>query len=188
VSAFLALLCRPGFRAGLFMAVSFIAMALWLWSVETPVNSFTIGSALSLCAIILFPTFLWIGLFLAGRDTSTTQIPSRELAVVEYSHWYDIRDWRDLVERQFSCNCGRVAIAPEGLYFMPLFGGHWQIAFSDIVVLENKLIWTRRYYKLRRRSTGKNIRFYVPENVSADWQVCFAASVDPLGNKAANTQ
>jgi hypothetical protein len=188
VRAFLALLRRPGFRAGLFMALAFIAMASWLWSVDMPVNSFTIGSALSLCAIFLFPTFLWIGLFLVGRDTSTSPMPSKVLAVVEYSHWYSILDWRDLVERLFSCTCGRVAVAPEGLYFMPLFGGNWQIAFSDIVVLENELLWTRRYYKLRRRSTGKIIRFYVPENVSADWQVCFAASVGPLGHGAANTQ
>ena len=179
MSSFLALLRRPGFRAGLFMAVAFIAMASWLWSVDRPVNSFTIGSALSLCAIFLFPTFLWIGLFLVGRDISTSPMPSRELAVVEYSHWLSVLDWRDFVERLSTCNHGRVAVAPEGLYFMPLFGGNWQIAFSDIVVLENELLWTRRYYKLRRRSTGRIIRFHIPENVSGAWRQHFDALVSP---------
>lgn len=183
--AFLALFRCPDFRAGLLMAMAAIGIALLLWAVDAPLNSFTISSALILCAIILFPTLLWIGLFLVGRDTSVSLVPSSELAVVEYTQWYNILDWPGRAER---CGQGRVIVSPEGLYFIPLIGQRRIVEFSDMVLLESKLYWSRRYYKLRRRSTGKIVRFYVPENLSAVWQEYFDAAVGPMGRGTLDTR
>ena len=80
-----------------------------------------------------------------------------------------------------SCNVGRVVIAPEGLYFIPLAGSRWHVVFSEADVLENKRYRTRHYYKLRSRATGRYIRFYIPENVSKVWRDYFEALTAKAG-------